>query len=144
YTLLKQKKYPEARSYLRKSILADPNRPETVYYLGVVAQEQNEDEQAVEIMQGLARRFPSFASAHIALGIAYLRLKDYARARQELELAVRLDPEEPKAHYNLAVLFARLKDSGRAQEEMQAVERLKSSTGRTQDGELFAPSSAKP
>jgi tetratricopeptide (TPR) repeat protein len=144
YTLLKQKKYPEARTYLRKSILADPNRPETVYYLGVVAQEQNEDEQAVEIMQGLVRRFPAFASAHIALGIAYMRLKDYARARQELEVAVKLDPDEPRAHYNLAMLFARLKEAQRAQEEMQMVEQLKSSKGRTQDGELFAPSSTKP
>jgi tetratricopeptide (TPR) repeat protein len=144
YTLLKQKKYPEARTYLRKSILADPNRPETVYYLGVIAQEQNEDDKALEIMQGLARRFPSFASAHIALGIAYMRLKDYARARQELEVAVKLDPDEPRAHYNLAMLFARLKDSQRAQEEMQMVERLKSNKGRSQDSELFAPSSAKP
>lgn len=143
YTLLKQKKYLEARTYLRKSVLADPNRPETVYYLGVVAQEQNEDEQAVEIMQGLARRFPSFASAHIALGIAYMRMKDYPRAQQELELAVKLDPDDPKAHYNLAMLFARLKDSPRAQAEMQTVEKLKSSKGRTQDGELFAPA-AKP
>ena len=144
YTLLKQKKYPEARAYLRKSMLADASRPETLYYLGVVAQEQNEDEQAVELMKSLARRFPAFASAHIALGIAYLRSKDYARAREELELAVKLDPDEPRAHYHLAVLFARLKDSARAQQEMQTVERLKTSKGRAQDAELFAPSAAKP
>lgn len=143
YALLKQKKYPEARAYLQKSMQAS-ERPETLYYLGVVAQEQSEDEQAVAIMQGLASKFPSFANAHIALGIAYMRLKDYARARQELELAVKLDPEEPKAHYNLAVLFARLKEPARAQEEMRAVERLKKDKGRTTDGELFAPSSAKP
>ena len=95
-------------------------------------------------MQGLVQRFPSFASAHIALGIAYMRMKDYGRAQQELELAVRLDPEDAKAHYNLAMLFARLKDSARAQAEMQAVEKLKGNKGRAQDGELFAPAAAKP
>jgi Tfp pilus assembly protein PilF len=47
-------------------------------------------------------------------------------AQQELEVSVRLNPDDPKAHYDLAVLFARIKNQQRAQEEMQIVERLKS------------------
>ena len=50
------------------------------------------------------------------------------RARQELETAVKLDPNEPTAHYNLALLYARTKEPAKAQEHMRIVETLK--TGR--------------
>jgi Tfp pilus assembly protein PilF len=69
---------------------------------------------------------PSYSFAHAALGASYLRLKNYPLAQQELELSVRLNPNDAKAHYNLAVLFARLKNQPRAQEEMAIVEKLKS------------------
>jgi len=61
------------------------------------------------------------------LGISYLRLKNYPLAQQELELSVKLNPDDAKAHYNLALLFARLKNPERAQEEMRIVEKLKGS-----------------
>ncbi|HKG78556.1 MAG TPA: tetratricopeptide repeat protein, partial [Pyrinomonadaceae bacterium] len=66
-----------------------------------------------------------YAHARIALGSSYMKLKNYVRARQELETAVKLDPDEPTAHYNLALLYARLKDPARAQEEMRIIEKLK-------------------
>ena len=53
-----------------------------------------------------------------------MKLKN-TRAREELETAVKLDPDEPKAHYNLALLYARLKRPARAQEEMRIIEKLK-------------------
>ncbi|PYS78608.1 MAG: hypothetical protein DMF66_05790, partial [Acidobacteria bacterium] len=80
YTLLKQKKYPEARGLLEKSVRKDAGTPETFYYLGLIAEEQNEDERAVDLFERAVRLTPSFANAHIALGSAYLKLKDYPRA----------------------------------------------------------------
>jgi Tfp pilus assembly protein PilF len=73
-------------------------------------------------------------------------LKKYPLAQQELELSVKLNPNDAKAHYNLAVLFARLKNPARAQEEMQIVEKLKSAkVGQAkQSGEATAPESAPP
>jgi len=146
YTLLKQKKYPEARAYLEKSLQADQSMPEAFYYLGLIAQEQNEDERAVGVLEKLVERFPAFVNAnvHIALGSSYLKLKNYARAKQELELGVKLNPDEPKAHYNLALLYARLKDPQRAQEEMQIVEKLKQSNGQAKENEVISPASPRP
>jgi Tfp pilus assembly protein PilF len=68
---------------------------------------------------------PTFANAHVALGASYLKLKDYARARKELELGATLNPDDSKVHYQLAILYARLKDPKRAQAEMAIVEKLK-------------------
>ena len=103
----------------------EPSVPETSYYLGLIAQEENDDLQAVTLFTKSLQLLPSYADAHVAIGSSYLKLKDYPRAQTELELAVKLNPDDPKAHYQLAVLHARLKNPERAQEEMQIVERLK-------------------
>ena len=141
YTLLKQKKYPEARAWLEKSAQKDERAPETFYYLGLIAQEQNEDERAIELFAKAVGLTPSLANAHIALGSTYLKLKNYPLARQELEAGVKLNPDDSKAHYNLARLYALLKDQQRAQEEMAIVERLKNAgKAQSQEGEIGAPS----
>ena len=140
YVLLKQKKLPEARSWLEKSVQKGAGTPEAFYYLGLIAQGQNEDARAVELFERAVRAAPSFAHAHVALGATYLKLKDYPRAQQSLETGVKLSPEDSKAHYNLALLYARLKQPERARAEMEIVERLKGE-GKAQagEGETIAP-----
>ena len=108
--------------------------------LNVIAQAQNEDAQALELFQKSVQLAPSFASAHVALGSTYLKLKDYPRAQQALETGVKLSPDDSKAHYNLAMLYARLKNPEKAQEEMRIVARLKSEGKEQQDdSESLAP-----
>jgi Tfp pilus assembly protein PilF len=72
-----------------------------------------------------------------------MKLKNYPRAKEELELAVKLDPEEPTAHYNLALLYARLKDTARAQQEMRIVEQLKTK-GASTGGVVVLPPGSSP
>jgi tetratricopeptide (TPR) repeat protein len=144
YTLLEQKKYPEARQWLEKSVQKDKSVPETFYYLGQIAQEQNEDERAIEFFKQALALVSSYSFAHAALGASYLRLKNYPLAQQELELSVKLNPNDAKAHYNLAMLFARLKNPERAQEEMQIVEKLKNAGKAGKGKETTAPSASNP
>lgn len=140
YVLLKEKQYAEARTLLEKSIQKGSATPEAFYYLGLIAQGQNEDARAIEFFEKAIQLAPSFAYVHIALGATYLKLKDYTRAQQALETGVKLSPEDSKAHYNLAMLYARLKNPQRAQEEMRVVEKLKTE-GKAQDseGDTIAP-----
>src|SRR6185503_82061 len=63
YSLLKQKKYAEARTYLEKSIKTDRSIPEPFYYLSLIAQGQNEEKRAVEILEDVIKRFPDFVNA---------------------------------------------------------------------------------
>lgn len=125
YTLMMQKKYPEARQWLEKSLAKNKDVPETFYYLGQIAQAQNEEQRAIEFFIKAIELAPTYSYAHAALGASYLRLKNYPLAQRELELSVKLNPNDGKAHYDLALLFARIKNNERAQEEMQIVERLK-------------------
>jgi tetratricopeptide (TPR) repeat protein len=138
YVLLNQKKYDEARLWLEKSARSTSPMPEVFYYLGLVAQEQNDDAKAIELFERAVQKLPNYAHARIALGSSYIKLRNYPRAKEELETAVKLDPEEPTAHYNLALLYARLKDPARAQEEMKIVEKLKAK-GASGDGVVVLP-----
>jgi predicted Zn-dependent protease len=143
YVLLNQKKYDEARLWLEKSARAAAPLPEVFYYLGLVAQEQNDDAKAIGLFEKAVQKLPNYAFARIALGSSYIKLRNYPRAKEELETAVKLDPEEPTAHYNLALLYARLKDPARAQEEMKIVEKLKAK-GASGDGVVVLPPNQPP
>jgi Flp pilus assembly protein TadD len=142
YVLLKEKQFMEARELLEKSVGKGTGTPEAFYYLGLIAQGQNDDERAIELFLKAIGLAPTFAHVHIALGATYLKLKDYTRAKLSLETGARLSPEDSKAHYNLAMLYARLKNPEMAQAEMRIVEKLKTE-GKAQEaeGDIQAPSS---
>jgi len=61
--------------------------------LGLIAEEESEDERAVALLEKALQLSPYFANAHVALGASYLKLKDYPRAQKEIELGVKLNPE---------------------------------------------------
>ncbi|HEX7329991.1 MAG TPA: tetratricopeptide repeat protein [Pyrinomonadaceae bacterium] len=142
YLLINEKKFDEARLWLEKSVRSGVDIPEVFYYLGLVAQEQNDNVRAIALFQKAVQKLPTYVHARVALGTIYMRLKDYARARQELELAVKLDPNEPSAHYNLALLYARTKEPDKAQEQMRIVESLKTGRRSTSGVVLLPPGSS--
>ena len=149
YILLKQKNHSEAREWLEKSLRQETGKTETFhhlgfYYLGLIAQEQNDDEKAEDLYGKAIRLAPSFAHAHIALGSTYLRMKNYPAARQSLETGVKLSPGDSKGHYNLARLYFRLNDPKRAQEEMRIVERLNKKKGQTEESDTIIPPAPRP
>lgn len=46
-----------------------------------------EDSEAVQIMEDVARRAPNVVDAHVALAVSYWSLKDFARAEDEWRVA---------------------------------------------------------
>ncbi|HKQ72467.1 MAG TPA: tetratricopeptide repeat protein [Blastocatellia bacterium] len=149
YILLKQKRLTEARERLEMSLQKQAGAPEPFhhlgfYYLGLIAQDQNENEKAENLFGKAIRLAPSFAHAHIALGSTYLRMKNYPAARQALETGVKLAPGDSKAHYNLALLYSRLNDPERAQEEMRIVERLNKKNGQALEIDQIIPPTPRP
>lgn len=143
YVLLNQKKYRDAQVWLEKSARSPNAIPEVFYYLGLVAQEQNDEARAIPLFEKAVQKIPNYVHARIALGSSYMKLRNYTRAREELETAVKLDPNEPTAHYNLALLYARLNDPVRAQEEMKIVDSLKAKGG-SADGVVVLPAPPRP
>ena len=68
---------------------------------------------------------PSHADAHFELGLFYEDEKQDAKAMQEYQLAIKLQPDLSKAHYHLGRLYQKNGQPGRAQKELDAFEALK-------------------
>jgi tetratricopeptide (TPR) repeat protein len=118
------KKFTEARDALQHS-LALAYYPNTEYYLGMIAHNEGDEPQAVTLFQRVLKADPKNAAAHSALGIAYVKQKDYAAARAELERAIELDPKDQTAHYQLGIAYARLGEKERSQAMFALSEKLR-------------------
>jgi tetratricopeptide (TPR) repeat protein len=86
---------------------------------GIDALERNRIDEAV----GLLRQSLDFDShsfhCHLALGIALTKALEIPAAEQELETAIRLEPNNFYAHLRMAELFQRVGVPTRAQEELR-------------------------
>ena len=118
--------------------------PGSFYYLGLVAQEQNDDAGAIPLFEKAVKKLPNYAHRAHRARVELYEVENYTRAREELEMAVKLDPTSRKAHYNLALLYARLKDPVRAQEEMKIIEKLKAKGAMTDGVVVLPPISPSP
>jgi len=82
-------------------------------------------DEAIEAFSGLARDYPDAAYYYQNLGIAYGIKKDHARAVENLEKAIALQPN-PKAYFNIAIAY---REMGRIAEAIKALEAFLSNPG---------------
>ena len=121
------------------SMLITPVTPAKFLVCARASRSLSPSVEPVRAIASNSSRAPSYASAHVALGATYLKLKDYSRAQQAFETAVKLNPDDSKAHYNLALLFSRLKNQDRAQQEMKIVENLRKTKSTASEEDLTPP-----
>ena len=79
---------------------------------------QNRSAEAVPILQESAAISVSCVPCHLQLGRALGREGKLAAARVELEVAVKLKPEDPALHYELGLLYQRSGDKAAAKVEL--------------------------
>jgi Tfp pilus assembly protein PilF len=118
------KKFSEASVALEHS-LSLAYYPDTEYYLGMIAHNEGDEAQATIWLQRSLKADPKNAAAHSALGIVYVKEKNYRAARDELERAIELDPKDQTAHYQLGLVYARLGEKERSQAMFAISEKLR-------------------
>jgi Flp pilus assembly protein TadD len=91
-------------------------------------------EEVVAVLEPLRKTQPASARAAVALGHAYLQLKEYEKAKREFLEAVALDPGSAKAHFALAQACARLGDEPNARKHREQYAKLKASEMAASDG----------
>ncbi|MFY9314304.1 MAG: tetratricopeptide repeat protein [Burkholderiales bacterium] len=103
----------EAEQLYRQVLGAQPNNPEALHFLGVIALQNNKHQSAVALIEQALRNNPSNSASMIALGAAYRGLGRFGEAESCYRKALALSPDHPEAHNNLGNI---LRDTGRREE----------------------------
>lgn len=115
------KRYPEARDYFRKALLADPAAFEPLVNLGGVLLTLNQIDEAYRYNLYAALKRPEDALANSQLGMNHFALGKPELAEKYLLEACRLDP----GHFShpqllLAEIYLRRHDHAKAAEQLQS------------------------
>lgn len=106
----------EAETLCRRILEVEPNKPEVLHMLGVIAYQAGMYDVAVDLIRGALEFAPNVAEAHYNLGNAYREQDLLAEAVACYRQAVALKPGYGMAHSNLAGVLARMGKSEEAAE----------------------------
>lgn len=132
-----KRKADEARSLARRAILLDPldvrarrmlsqyldgqkgyeqkvsEQARAHYHRGCALKQEAELTRAVAELEAALRVEPRYCRALLALGDAWLRQGDYARAAETARLATEMDPDSALAHLELSYAYRGLQERAR-------------------------------
>jgi len=104
YEYFKLKKYDEAIDLYNKSAAANPMLPDTHNYLGVLFEEQNNNELAIaEYRKAIDLKY-NYIDAHYNLGVTYWKLQKWQNVIEQFEIVLQLDPNHEQARKYLTIL----------------------------------------
>ena len=113
-------KLDAAETLYREILQADPDNPNALHGLGLIAYQTEHFEQAVELLQAAVRHKPDYVQAYNNLGNALNLIGRPDEAREAYEQAVLLSPQHAEALNNLANL---LRVSGQRRQAIETFER---------------------
>lgn len=96
----------EAEAAYHQVLALDPQQPDAIHLLGMLAYQIGDYDLAVDLIKGAIEISPYVPIFHNNLGNAYLRLRRFADAEDAYRQALDLDPHYPEALYNVAQLMA--------------------------------------
>lgn len=103
--LHRQGRLREAEHIYRQILAQDPNEPDALQLLGLIAHDQGRSSEAVELIGRAIAINPSVAAYHNNLGIALRGAGNAEAATDVYRRAIQLQPDYADAHYNLANLL---------------------------------------
>ena len=98
----------EAEAIYRQILRAEPNHPDALHYLGMLAHEAGESEIAVELLNKALKFKPGYVNAHNNLGTILKDQGKTAAAADSYRRALTLKPDYAVAHNNLGLALREL------------------------------------
>jgi tetratricopeptide (TPR) repeat protein len=96
-------------------IAAQPKDAQGPFTKGLVLTNMGRAAEAIAVFTGLTENFPELPEPYNNLAVLYAGQKQYDRARDVLEMAIRVDPDYAVAHENLGDIYAKLASRSYAQ-----------------------------
>ena len=107
---------PQAETIYQKILQVEPDHPDALHYLGVLAHQVGRNEVAVEFIGRAINVNPSSPSYYSNLGAVLLAQGKMDEAAESYRKALLLRPDYAEAHYNLGIV---LKNQGKLDEEVE-------------------------
>jgi protein O-GlcNAc transferase len=92
---------PQAESIYQQILRVDPNQPDTLHLLGVIAHQTGKNDIAVDLISRALVIEPDCAEAHNNLGTAFKNLERPGEAAASYHQALAIKPDFAEAHNNL-------------------------------------------
>ncbi len=106
--LIRQGQLPQALEQIDRTLVEKPRDPQARFLRGVVLTEMGRTQEAVAMFTRLAEDYPELPEPYNNLAVIYAQQKQYDKARQALEKAIRTHPAYATAHENLGDIYARM------------------------------------
>ena len=102
--------YGQIEAQLKKALQIDANFARAYYNLGVLAQMQGKDDEAITYYQDAYKRDGKSVDPLVNTAVIFLKRGDEAKANDMFLKAVEIEPFNPAARNNLAVYYRKQKD----------------------------------
>ena len=105
---IKQGQYPQALEQVDKYLAGKPKDAQGRFLKGIILTEMNKTSEAIVVFTKLTEDYPELPEPYNNLAVIYAQQKQFDKAKQALEMAIRTHPSYATAHENLGDIYARL------------------------------------
>lgn len=106
--LLKQNQHAQALEQVDKFLASKPKDAQGRFLRGVILTEMGRTNDAIAIFSRLSADYPQLPEPYNNLAVIYAQQKQYDKAKQALETAIRTHPSYATAHENLGDIYTRM------------------------------------
>ena len=106
--LLKQGQHAQALSKVDTYLGSKPKEPQGRFTKGLILTEMKRTPEAILVFKKLTEDFPELPEPYNNLAVLYAQEKQYEKAKQALESAIKTHPSYAVAHENLGDIYAKL------------------------------------
>lgn len=106
--LLRSGKHPEALARAERYLADKPRDPQMRFLRGVILSETGRSAEALATYVALVQDYPELPEPYNNLAVLYAGQKEFHKAKEALEMAIRTNPAYVTAHENLGDVYVQL------------------------------------
>ena len=106
--LLKQGQFGPALEKTEQVLAGKPKDAQARFLKGLILTEMNRQGDAIAVFTKLTEDYPELPEPYNNLAVLYAQQKQFEKARNALEMAIRTHPSYATAHENLGDIYARM------------------------------------
>lgn len=106
--LMKQGQFGPALEKTEQVLAAKPKDAQARFLKGLILTEMNRQNDAIAVFTKLTEDYPELPEPYNNLAVLYAQQRQYEKAKNALEMAIRTHPSYATAHENLGDIYARM------------------------------------